>query len=228
MTFSMPSPVELTQLKIQYQRNVGTPRASNRIELGATAPAPGSTSRASTFLSATTEDYGTGASGRGSETRSAAVFFARPLVGSRWTAGQGPLAQKTPTLLNRVLRGTRAAAPVSWHDEKLREHSAIAAGVDHADSDSSELGTQDDDRHDKSDRRGGWRWHLRDGVDDGRRGSLKYERGTDREDPRCEAVRGRDEARWAPEPSRYDDEREDGSVDGVEAPRRSLTAMLAA
>ena len=86
-------------------------------------------------------------------------------------------------------------------------------------------------RHDggePDDRRGGWRWHLRDGVDDGRRGSLKYERGTDREDPRCEAVRGRDEARWAPEPSRYDDEREDGSVDGVEAPRRSLTAMLAA
>src|SRR2546425_6024580 len=57
MTFSIPSPVELTQLKIQYQRNVGTARASKRIELGATAPAPGSTSRASTFLSATTEDY---------------------------------------------------------------------------------------------------------------------------------------------------------------------------
>src|SRR5436309_8401564 len=55
MTFSMPSPVELTQLKIQYQRNVGTASASNRIELGATAPAPGSTSNASTFLSATSE-----------------------------------------------------------------------------------------------------------------------------------------------------------------------------
>src|SRR5438309_11827740 len=55
MTFSMPSPVELTQLKIQYQRKVGTPRASKRIELGATAPAPGSTSRASTFLSLTSE-----------------------------------------------------------------------------------------------------------------------------------------------------------------------------
>src|SRR6267378_3550509 len=53
MTFSMPSPVELTQLKIQYQRNVGTPRASKRIELGATAPAPGSTSSASTFRSVT-------------------------------------------------------------------------------------------------------------------------------------------------------------------------------
>jgi len=30
---------------------------------------------------------------------SAGIFFARPLVGSPWTAGQGPLAQKTPTLL---------------------------------------------------------------------------------------------------------------------------------
>jgi len=37
---------------------------------------------------------------------SAGVFFARPLVGSRWTARQGPLAQKTPTLLN-PLRGRR-------------------------------------------------------------------------------------------------------------------------
>src|SRR2546428_9269617 len=55
MTFSIPSPVELTQLKIQYQRNVGTPRASKRIELGATAPEPGSTSSASTFLSVTSE-----------------------------------------------------------------------------------------------------------------------------------------------------------------------------
>jgi len=36
---------------------------------------------------------------------SARVFFARPLVGSRWTARQGPLAQKTPTLLN-LLRAT--------------------------------------------------------------------------------------------------------------------------
>src|SRR5256885_7351351 len=53
ITFSMPSPVELTQLKIQYQRKVGTPRASKRIEPGATAPAPGSTSSASTFLSVT-------------------------------------------------------------------------------------------------------------------------------------------------------------------------------
>ena len=38
---------------------------------------------------------------------SAGVFFARPLVGSRWTAGQGPLAQKTPTLLNLPPRATR-------------------------------------------------------------------------------------------------------------------------
>ena len=53
----MPSPVELTQLKIQYHRKVGTASASNRTELGATAPAPGSTSSASTFLSVTTEDY---------------------------------------------------------------------------------------------------------------------------------------------------------------------------
>src|SRR5204863_2403531 len=50
--------VELTQLKIQYQRNVGTASASNRIELGATAPAPGSTSSASTFLSLTRERLG--------------------------------------------------------------------------------------------------------------------------------------------------------------------------
>ena len=40
---------------------------------------------------------------------SAGVFFARPLVGSRWTAGQGPLAQKTPTLLNLHLRASCAA-----------------------------------------------------------------------------------------------------------------------
>jgi len=37
-------------------------------------------------------------------TSRAGVFFARPLVGSRWTAGQGPLAQKTPTLLARLTR----------------------------------------------------------------------------------------------------------------------------
>src|SRR5256885_9674131 len=53
ITFSMPSPVELTQLNIQYHRKVGTESASNRIELGATAPAAGSTSSASTFLSVT-------------------------------------------------------------------------------------------------------------------------------------------------------------------------------
>src|SRR5437773_3935908 len=41
---------------------------------------------------------------------SVGVFFARPLVGSRWTAGQGPLAQKTPTLLNLPLGPPAAAA----------------------------------------------------------------------------------------------------------------------
>ena len=35
---------------------------------------------------------------------SAGVFLARPLVGSRWTTGQGPLAQKTPTLLEPLVR----------------------------------------------------------------------------------------------------------------------------
>jgi aldose sugar dehydrogenase len=44
--------------------------------------------------------------------RSAGVLFARPLVGSRWTASQGPLAQKTPTLLNRLRLATRRAATV--------------------------------------------------------------------------------------------------------------------
>ena len=39
---------------------------------------------------------------------SAGVFFARPLVGSRWTARQGPLAQKTPTLLS-LPRATRTS-----------------------------------------------------------------------------------------------------------------------
>ena len=41
---------------------------------------------------------------------SAGVLFARPLVGSRWTAAQGPLAQKTPTLLNLPFRATRRSA----------------------------------------------------------------------------------------------------------------------
>src|SRR6266550_6639692 len=47
----MPSPVELTQLKIQYHRNVGTLSASNRTDLGAITPSPGSTSKASAFRS---------------------------------------------------------------------------------------------------------------------------------------------------------------------------------
>src|SRR5207302_10197823 len=43
ITFSMPSPVELIQLNTQYQRNVGTLRASNWIRRGAgPTPAPGS------------------------------------------------------------------------------------------------------------------------------------------------------------------------------------------
>src|SRR5256885_15922276 len=54
----MPSPVELTQLKIQYQRKVGTLRASKRIDDGAVAPAPGSTSSASTFRSLTRQRLG--------------------------------------------------------------------------------------------------------------------------------------------------------------------------
>jgi len=42
--------------------------------------------------------------------RSAGVFFARPLVGSRWTVRLGPLAQKTPTLLNPLPGATRGGA----------------------------------------------------------------------------------------------------------------------
>src|SRR5438445_2650845 len=55
MTFSIPSPVELIQLVIQYQRKVGTPSASKRMRRGATgtaAGAPGVTSSASIFCSA--------------------------------------------------------------------------------------------------------------------------------------------------------------------------------
>src|SRR5207237_4345604 len=47
---------------------------------------------------------------RGQRVSSAGVLFARPLVGSRWTAAQGPLAQKTPTLLNLPFRATRRSA----------------------------------------------------------------------------------------------------------------------
>src|SRR5439155_6177059 len=46
---------------------------------------------------------------RGRSVSSAGVLFARPLVGSRWTADQGPLAQKTPTLLNLPPRAARGA-----------------------------------------------------------------------------------------------------------------------
>src|SRR5438105_10365057 len=44
-----------------------------------------------------------------SEVSGAGVLFARPLVGSRCTAGQGPLAQKTPTPLTRLPRASRGA-----------------------------------------------------------------------------------------------------------------------
>jgi len=45
---------------------------------------------------------------------SAGVLFARPLVGPRWTAGQGPLAQKTPTLLQRVSVPPAGSPPSSF------------------------------------------------------------------------------------------------------------------
>src|SRR5216683_228068 len=46
----------------------------------------------------------------------AGVLFARPLVGSRWTAGQGPLAQKTPTPLtpSPVPPGAGAQPSTLW------------------------------------------------------------------------------------------------------------------
>jgi hypothetical protein len=47
---------------------------------------------------------------RGAPVGSAGVFLARPLVGSRWTAGQGPLAQKTPTLPQPVAHATTPVA----------------------------------------------------------------------------------------------------------------------
>src|SRR5207237_4176293 len=89
MTFSMPSPVELTQLKIQYQRNVGTASASNRIELGATAPAPGSTSNASTFLSATSERVCEPAAAGGTGERGVRGQRVRLAPGRRSERGEG-------------------------------------------------------------------------------------------------------------------------------------------
>ena len=53
--------------------------------------------------------YARGVLSRGRSMSSAGVLFARPLVGSRWTADQGPLAQKTPTLLNLPPRAARGA-----------------------------------------------------------------------------------------------------------------------
>ena len=110
MTFSMPSPVELTQLKIQYQRNVGTASASNRIELGATAPAPGSTSSASTFLSLTRERLGFTAAGpvpgsgpRARRTLPAAARVRADLSVRRRGAPGGPRLAHNP--LARATRG---------------------------------------------------------------------------------------------------------------------------
>src|SRR5436190_7632253 len=92
----MPSPVELTQLKIQYQRNVGTPRASNRIELGATEPAPGSTSSASTFLSLT-------------RVRLGELRAARVLSQGRGRSPTGPLPTTwDQSLATRPVNGSRA------------------------------------------------------------------------------------------------------------------------
>ena len=47
---------------------------------------------------------------RGQRVSSVGVFFARPLVGSRRTARQGPLPQKTPTLLDHFRRASRLGA----------------------------------------------------------------------------------------------------------------------
>src|SRR5438105_6369899 len=80
-----------------------------------------------------------------------------------------------------------------------------------------EEGLGDDDGHDESDRRSDRLWPTRERLDERRRRARERERGSDRENPRCEAVGGRDEPRLVPGPSRNDDEREDGSVDGGEA-----------
>src|SRR5207237_8593472 len=80
-----------------------------------------------------------------------------------------------------------------------------------------EEGLGDDDGHAESDRHSDRLWPTRERLDERRRRARERERGSDRENPRCEAVGGRDEPRLVPGPSRHDDEREDGSVDGVEA-----------
>jgi len=55
---------------------------------------------------------------------SVGVFFARPLVGSRWTARPGPLAPKTPTLLNPLRRATGPSAGSSQRGvERSANHS---------------------------------------------------------------------------------------------------------
>jgi hypothetical protein len=48
------------------------------------------------------------------KSRSARAFLTRPLVGSRWTAVQGPLARKAPTLLLSCKRIAESLAKVSW------------------------------------------------------------------------------------------------------------------
>src|SRR6184192_542978 len=127
MTFSMPSPVELTQLKIQYQRNVGTASASNRIELGATAPAPGSTSSASTFLSATSERVCEPAAAGGTGER----VVREPRV-PRAPATRSERSERRERRGGCGERATRSPVPpaaagshVLRRDEKLGDHAAI-------------------------------------------------------------------------------------------------------
>src|SRR5437762_6756352 len=146
MTFSMPSPVELTQLKIQYQRNVGTASASNRIELGATAPAPGSTSSASTFLSLTRERlgfYGRGSCPGLGAARSPHPPRSRPRPRrSLCPAARGPGGPAARAQPARPCH-PRPRSHLLRRDEKLGDHAAVSAGADHTDADSSELGSED-------------------------------------------------------------------------------------
>src|SRR2546427_1836902 len=111
----MPSPVELTQLKIQYQRNVGTESASNRIELGATTPAPGSTSRASAFCSLTSQRLGeqrprVAPMSRVEQRRG--LLSERPLAGGSSRSHEGP-SEEDPGAAHTRPRATRNAASVA-------------------------------------------------------------------------------------------------------------------
>src|SRR4029077_3045026 len=103
----MPSPVELIQLKIQYHRKVGTLRASKRIELGATVPAPGSTSSASTFLSVTPRRLAARVLSRGRGRALACRSAPHHLVPLVADAGGQRLAR------NPLPRATRAAVRAS-------------------------------------------------------------------------------------------------------------------